>query len=201
MQKKIIVISLVAVMIVAVVALLRYRTEVEWQLAELDDQPGISTAEPELETMAAAEDEIFESEDFNILLPAGWEGYQDFGQVFLAFKNIGSEEQPEELLIMVENFSREGMDLDELKASVEEEIAEYGEGNTWIDVEEDRVVDGRPAKYLEMGASIEGREVLRALVFIQDEEDFWGVFMDMPPNEWLNQQTVFERVVESFELR
>ncbi len=189
MYKRITIIGLLVVMIVAGIVLIKYRSE---QLAIFEDDPAISAL--------TLEDEIFETDDFSIILPAGWEGYQDFGQIFIAFKDVGSEDKMEDLMLMVETFPREGMDLDQLQASVEAGIASQEEGEAQVKLTEDRQVDGRPARYLEMEAQLEDQDLFRALVFVEDQEDFWGIFMDMPPESWSSQQVVFERVVESFKL-
>lgn len=189
MYKKITIIGLLVVMVIAGVVLLQYRSE---QLAILEDDPAISAL--------TAKDEIFETDDFSIILPAGWDGYQDFGQLFIAFKDIGSEDEIEDLMLMVETFPREGMDLDQLQASIETGLVDQEEGEAQISLSEDRQVDGRPARYLEMEARLEERDFFRALVFVEDQEDFWGIFMDMPLESWPSQRVVFERVIESFKL-
>jgi len=204
MNKKII-IGAVVVLIVAIllVLLFVYRGEINEEEVQTEGE------ETSLEFVGAAEDEIFETEEFNILLPKDWFGYQETGGIFTAFLVTGTEEEMAQDTIwtqlMIEKFPREDMTLDdhmdEIMGFLEEEISYLGEDSIVVSEEQEMTVSNYPAKYLEVSFDMEGYQATTAAVFIEGEEVIWSVAINLPTADWPNYQGLFDQVVDSFEIK
>lgn len=204
MNKKII-IGAVVVLIVAIllVLLFVYRGEINEEEVQTEGE------ETSLEFVGAAEDEIFETEEFNILLPKDWSGYQETGGIFTAFLVTGTEEEMAQDTIwtqlMIEKFPREDMTLDdhmdEIMGFLEEEISYLGEDSIVVSEEQEMTVSNYPAKYLEVSFDMEGYQATTAAVFIEGEEVIWSVAINLPTADWPNYQGLFDQVVDSFEIK
>ncbi len=204
MNKKII-IGAVVLLIVAIliVLLFVYRGIINKEEIQIEEE------ETELEFVGAEEDKIFEAEEFNVLLPEGWSGYQETGDVFTAFLVTGTEEEMGQELIwtqlMVEKFPREEMTLDdhmnEIKGFLEEEISSLGEESIIVSEEEEMTVSDYPAKYLEVAFDLEGYQATTAAVFVEGEETIWSVAINLPTADWPEYKELFDQVVDSFEIK
>jgi len=204
MNKKII-IGAVVLLIVAILVILLfvYRGAISEEEVQTEEE------ETSLEFIGAEEDEIFETEEFNILLPKDWSGYQETGDVFTAFLVTGTEEEMDQETIwtqlMVEKFPREDMTLDdhmdEIMGFLEEEISYLGEDSIIVSEEQEMTVSDYPAKYLEVAFDMEGYQATTAAVFIESEEVIWSVAINLPTADWPNYQELFDQVIDSFEIK
>lgn len=203
MSKTIAIVFILAVLSIFLVVFRNYSWPATQELTDqdLDQMASVSQADE----AADLDEYLFEAEEFRILTPAGWDGYYDFDGTLLALASVEPTDQETMMLpdsvLMIEFFPKEGMSLEEFKDSLKQDISAENEDNVQINQEAELININYPARYLEFVAQLEDRELMRVMALIEAGDNFWSIFMDLPPAEWPARQAVFQQVVESFELK
>ncbi len=205
MNKKVIIGGVVALLVVLMVALLFvYRDQLD-EPVQPDDPSDISD-----EFVGAEEDTMVEMNDFRVLLPQGWYGYEDYEDMYSAVMVTGTEE---EMMaegvwteIAIQRFPAEGRPLeehvDELRVMLDEQadFMEEGEEMTIVRDEETTLL-GYSARYVEVNLNAGINQLISAAVFAEIDDYIWNISINLPTEEWEEQEELFQRVVDSFELK
>jgi hypothetical protein len=209
MSKKIIISGIVVVLVVVVIALLfAYRGQVDQD--DLVDQPEDQEDSIPTELVGATEDEVFESEKFSILRPQGWAEYEIQEGVAFSFMVTADNleemmEQGDPVQLMVRELPREEETLDgyidEIRAYLADEADHYGAEAILVVDEYDTEVSGWPAKYIEIKYELEDYQAMAAAILVATEQDIWSLEFSGPFENWNENKSVFEKIIESFQIK
>ena len=206
MNKKIIVIGIVALLVIVMVAVLFiYRNHIDEEVVPSEEE----IVETEGAWIGVAEDTIFDGGDFEILLPQGWRGYEDLGDIFSAALITGTEEEMSEQIVWteltVQKYARDGQSLDEyideIMVFLEEQKELMGEESITIRKDEERTLLDLPARYIELEVNWGEYQSVTATIFVEIEDNIWNVGINLPTADWVEGEELFERVVDSFQVK